>query len=688
MKSQLTFLLILLTVSTSPILAQTTEKPDPKSKEYLLTFAEKVDHNWIWFKKGSNIAAKTFFQVYAPNLGLGEFDEMRLKRTWEAFGIKYYAYQQYYKQIEVEQAEYILHEDKEGHLEVARGYIASNLNLPSAPILREDDALNRILNPKIKYAWQDPKWEEQIKKQEKSDKATFKPKARLLYLNIAPYREYATFDQLELAYIFDVPSVEPFENRRIAVSATSGEKLSDFSTMQNHGKPKSIDGKKLATPTIKSNLFFPDTPINFVPYYSARYGSTNTFTGKQEYAIGSGGDITLGFSLKDEARNIIGVRDADPQYYTPVLRAFPFSETLGGVNWGSYDQGITMGFWSAQKSYDFYKYTFSRNGMSGSNNATAVIGEAASQQNNAGYNQWGGYDFMIFGDGFMGPTSTLDVTGHEFTHGVIRYTSNLGQTHLPGAINEGFADVMSICIEKYTTGYNNWVIGEDWFPGGLRSFSNPNITGNPAVVGDGFWFNPDGCVPIDAVNDRCGIHRNSTIISRWFGMVATSFVGFDDARTVAYHTMIGLPSNANLMDVRNLSAQVARNMTFFPCGSIEDMVLLKWSEVGVGTGGCGGGGRVASAEVQSETLEEMIVYPNPAKDHVRITIGEKHAGNQSKEFTLYNSNGLKISERVTSGNSEVFQLNNVQDKVIIAKITTTSATGASVVLQKRIALNR
>lgn len=50
-------------------------------------------------------------------------------------------------------------------------------------------------------------------------------------------------------------------------------------------------------------------------------------------------------------------------------------------------------------------------------------------------------------------SSELDVVGHEYTHGVVSHTCKLEDTQsnlMPGAINEGVADILGYCIEAYT----------------------------------------------------------------------------------------------------------------------------------------------------------------------------------------------------------------------------------------------
>jgi bacillolysin len=50
----------------------------------------------------------------------------------------------------------------------------------------------------------------------------------------------------------------------------------------------------------------------------------------------------------------------------------------------------------------------------------------------------------------------LDVAGHEMSHGVIQSTANLEYQGESGALNESFADVFGVLIDR-----DDWKIGED-----------------------------------------------------------------------------------------------------------------------------------------------------------------------------------------------------------------------------------
>jgi Zn-dependent metalloprotease len=139
--------------------------------------------------------------------------------------------------------------------------------------------------------------------------------------------------------------------------------------------------------------------------------------------------------------------------------------------------------------------------------------------NNAAYI---GDGFMFYGDGdgrvFDYLSGALDVIGHELTHGVTDYTSQLDYQDESGALNEAFSDIMGTAIEFYyeKSGQGpqkgpNFLIGEDVFrlaPGYLRSLQDPNSVGDP----DHYSLRRF----IGTTTDFGGVHFNSTIPSHAF----------------------------------------------------------------------------------------------------------------------------------------------------------------------------
>jgi Zn-dependent metalloprotease len=93
-------------------------------------------------------------------------------------------------------------------------------------------------------------------------------------------------------------------------------------------------------------------------------------------------------------------------------------------------------------TYDFFSQVFERNSIDNSGmrlDSTVHYGE---DYNNA---FWNGTQ-MVYGDGdgdmFNRFTVSLDVIGHELTHGITQYEAALEYYGRPGALNKSFSDVV------------------------------------------------------------------------------------------------------------------------------------------------------------------------------------------------------------------------------------------------------
>jgi thermolysin len=189
-------------------------------------------------------------------------------------------------------------------------------------------------------------------------------------------------------------------------------------------------------------------------------------------------------------------------------------------------------------------------------------------------------------------SGAIDVVGHELTHGVTEFTSNLIYRNESGALNEAFSDMMGTSIEFFFQPAGNgdrkadYVIGEDVVkPGGLRSLENPAAYGDPDHYSRRFV----------GAADNGGVHTNSAIASQAFylaiegGTNRTSGLNVqgvgaanrDQIEKVFYRafTML-LPSNATFALARTATIQAARDL-YGSNSNAERAVTQAWTAVGV-----------------------------------------------------------------------------------------------------------
>jgi Zn-dependent metalloprotease len=191
-------------------------------------------------------------------------------------------------------------------------------------------------------------------------------------------------------------------------------------------------------------------------------------------------------------------------------------------------------------TFKFYSEILKRNSID--NKGMNLIGSVHFDDDNGqtpGYDNafWDGTE-MCFGDGdpqiFNTFTESLDITGHELTHGVTAHTANLPYEYQSGALNESISDVFGSMVKQYALKQKpeaaDWLIGEGLFrnPEGaraLRDMANPGTAykNNQYIGSDPQPKDMDGYV--DASNDENGdwgaVHTNSGIPNRAFYLTAT-----------------------------------------------------------------------------------------------------------------------------------------------------------------------
>jgi Zn-dependent metalloprotease len=134
-------------------------------------------------------------------------------------------------------------------------------------------------------------------------------------------------------------------------------------------------------------------------------------------------------------------------------------------------------------TYDFYWETLRRNSIDDQGMPLNGHVHYGSRFNNA---FWDGQR-MVFGDGdgvvFNRLTISLDIMGHELTHGVTEKEAQLIYQDQSGALNESVSDVYGSLVKQYHKGKQaaedaDWLIGEGiWADPGrgeaLRSMKEP-----------------------------------------------------------------------------------------------------------------------------------------------------------------------------------------------------------------------
>lgn len=229
-----------------------------------------------------------------------------------------------------------------------------------------------------------------------------------------------------------------------------------------------------------------------------------------------------------------------------------------------------------QQVIDYYAETHGRNSWDGKGAEVLQLVHYGHDFNNA---FWDGHNkIMAIGDGdqyfFKEFTRSLDVAGHEFSHAVVTGTVNLVYQGQPGALNESFADVMGVMIDR-----DDWLIGEDIvtpyvFPQGYaRSFIDPPGGNQPKHMDDLFT----------GYEDYGGVHRNSGIPNFAVYNLASA-TSRELVEQVWYRTLYRnhIGSQASFVDMAEGTMTACDELVTAGKASQDDCVEVAKAWVGVG----------------------------------------------------------------------------------------------------------
>jgi len=258
------------------------------------------------------------------------------------------------------------------------------------------------------------------------------------------------------------------------------------------------------------------------------------------------------------------------------------------------DDAVNEAYDGAEATYSFYKDAFGRDSIDGSGLSLISCVHFGNDFDNA---FWDGGE-MVYGDGsgqlfVVGSlTKTIDVIGHELTHGVTQYTAGLQYHVQSGALNESFSDVFGSLVKQHSLGQTaeeaDWLIGAGMLVpaiGGkaLRSMSDPGsaFNGDPQPGHmDDYKNLPDDD---DPQNDNGGVHINSGIPNRAFYLVATAIGGkaWEAPGQIWYQTLTErLGPNSDFREAAEATLEAAGDL--FGSGGNEAQAVQKaWEEVGV-----------------------------------------------------------------------------------------------------------
>ncbi|NRQ49324.1 M4 family metallopeptidase [Aeromicrobium stalagmiti] len=361
------------------------------------------------------------------------------------------------------------------------------------------------------------------------------------------------------------------------------------------------------------------TPSRIDSYVDARTGDTirseqriQTVDGEGQSLYGGTVPLDLtqsgsAYQLKDATRGNTYTIDVNNKTDGALCSVLNMGCATGAV-FSSTDTSFGNGTTSSRESaavdaqygtdatWDYYQDTFGRDG---------IFGTGAGSFNRVHYGKnyvnafWDG-EKMTYGDGngtTYGPLTSLDVAGHEMSHGVTENTAGLTYSGESGGLNEATSDIFGTMVEFFAANpsdQGDYLIGEEFDladGSGLRRMDDPASDGSSLA-----------CWSTNAKN--VDVHYSSGIGNHFFYLLAegsgaktiggtahasstcngstVAGIGRTDAAAIWYRALtVYMTSGTTYAQARTATISAANDL--FGAGSTQSAtVAAAWSAVSVG----------------------------------------------------------------------------------------------------------
>jgi thermolysin len=513
-----------------------------------------------------------FLRGRAAERAIGNADDFEIKRV-EIDGLKtaHTHVRQRIGGVPVWEGEAIVHIAADGSVKGMTDALADNIAINTTPNFGEKEALRFAIG-------------------------MYEGRAKLTDSPTIGLYIYRGEDRDHLVYRVETPRLDGSRGTSVPVvfvDAHTGERVDGYDNLMT-GSGSSLYSGTVAISTSQSgaNFYMEDTTRRQGTFNMNNTGNTSTGTGGTQSRY----------------------TDADDNWTATNARA--------GVD----------AHYGAAKTFDYYQTVHGRNGIDGNygpgtttaiSNGVSIV--ASRVHFGSGYNNAFWYqNMMTYGDGdgsTFTPLTTIDICGHEMTHGVTERTANLTYAKESGALNESWSDIMGSMVELYADGgvvsSDTWKIGEEAYTPGtagdaLRRMDNPNAVGDPDHYTLRLY---QGTCTASNANDQCGVHTNSSISNHAFYLianggtnrvsgVAVTGIGGTNAAKIFYRALTTyMTASTNFAGARTATLSAATDL-FGASSAQYNSVATGWCAVGVGT--CPGGSTPTPTPTPTPTGTELL----------------------------------------------------------------------------------
>ncbi|WP_157508761.1 M4 family metallopeptidase [Luteipulveratus halotolerans] len=293
-------------------------------------------------------------------------------------------------------------------------------------------------------------------------------------------------------------------------------------------------GPRLAYDVLTTGVRDNQTPSRLHTYVDAQNGKV--LGSRDEIVEGTGNGVHVGsVSLTTTGSSgAYKLRDGVNNYTTDLNGStsgtgteFTDSDDVWGNGSTSSRQSAAVDAqYGAEKTFNYYKNVQGRNGIWNDGRGARSRVHYGSNYVNA---FWDGTQ-MTYGDGSSNsnPLTSIDVAGHEMSHGVTENTAGLDYSGDPGGLNEATSDIFGTMVE--------WYSGNTSDPGDYLIGEEININGNGTPLRYMDKPSKDGG-SYDCYRNMSGVdpHYSSGPLNHWF-YLASEGSGAKTINGVSYNS--------------------------------------------------------------------------------------------------------------------------------------------------------
>lgn len=504
--------------------------------------------------------ADSVFSLYGAALGLTAKNEMKpTQSSNDETGYTHQRYQQFYQGYAVAGAEYIIHSKNKIALTGNGKIVALSAN-QAAVSMSKEAAIQKAMSyfKAAKYAWQIPQLEADLKESKHNKAATWYPSPTLQW-TANPNQPNAPY---QLAYVIELCD-EHLHAKKMFINAGTGALIYEIQ--------------------LHKNCFSASVNTNF-------NGLQNIFT----FYLGP-----AGFVMWDQCQAaFIRVR----QWANPISGATEFNSANN--TWASNSSAATS-LWTVKKAFQYFSDIHVRNGWNGAGAGINVYHNAlfcftnGCTPNDANNATFYNGTLQVGNSGTannIDDWNTIDISAHEFAHGVTESSASLVYANESGALNESFSDIFGVnCYQWFNPAKDSlWFVGFDrknpLNPSRslyIRNMSNPNDKADPDTYKGDFWYT--------GTEDNGGVHWNSGVQNYMYYLLVNggsgvndndapfqvTGLGFEKARRIAYHTLNNyLISSSGFVAARNAWVRAAAQL-YGECSFEAIQTGKAWAAVGL-----------------------------------------------------------------------------------------------------------